>query len=36
MLRGLLRGEDLLYFASTGGAAVLLTIHRLDHQRGLA
>jgi ABC-2 type transport system permease protein len=36
LLRGLLRGEDLLYFASTGAAAVLLTIHRLDRQRGLA
>lgn len=36
MLRGLLRSQDLLYFAATAGAAVLLTTHRLDRRRGLA
>ncbi|MDJ0741280.1 MAG: ABC transporter permease subunit [Gammaproteobacteria bacterium] len=36
LLRGLLRSEDLLYFVSTGAAAALLTIHRLDRRRGLA
>lgn len=35
-LRGLLRSEDLVYFVTTGGAAVLFAVQRVDRQRGLA
>jgi ABC-2 type transport system permease protein len=35
MLRGLLRSQDLMYFVTTGAAAVILTAHRLDRRRGL-
>jgi ABC-2 type transport system permease protein len=34
MLLGLLRSQDLLYFISTGGAAVLLGIFLVDRRRG--
>lgn len=36
LLLGLLRSQDLLYFISTGAAAVLLTTHVIDRRRGLA
>ena len=36
LLLGLLRSQDLLYFLSTGAAAVLLTVHLIDRRRGLA
>lgn len=35
LLLGLLRSEDILYFASTGAAAVLLAIFLIDRRRGL-
>ena len=35
LLLGLLRSQDLLYLLSTGGAAVLLTVHLIDRRRGL-
>lgn len=36
LLLGLVRSQDLLYFASTTAAALLLTIHLTDRRRGLA
>ena len=36
LLLGLLRSQDLLYFLSTGVAAVLITIQLIDRRRGLA